>query len=291
MLGAIIGDVAGSTYEKDEILAFKSKTKIPYEERIKILDKNVSLFKKDSIYTDDTCLTVAIADALLNDRNYELYLKEYGLKEHEKGLDLYGRSRFGSGFIEWLHNKGRSDSYGNGCAMRISSIPFYLDDLSEIRKEVCNATIPSHNCKESISCALAVSDAIYMAKNKCSKEEIKKHIENNYFSLEYDLEHLQRNYKFTSKSYESVPLGIYAFLISNDFEDGIRKAISIGGDADTIACIAGSILEAYYGIPEKIKNDVLKYIPNEFKEVINKMYERKKNLNVKKISRKINRKK
>lgn len=173
MLGAIIGDVAGSTYEKDEILAFKSKTKIPYEERIKILDKNVSLFKKDSIYTDDTCLTVAIADALLNDRNYELYLKEYGLKEHEKGLDLYGRSRFGSGFIEWLHNKGRSDSYGNGCAMRISSIPFYLDDLSEIRKEVCNATIPSHNCKESISCALAVSDAIYMAKNKCSKEEKK----------------------------------------------------------------------------------------------------------------------
>lgn len=285
MLGAIIGDVAGSSYEIDEINALKNKSKVSYEQRIKVLDKNVPLFKENSSYTDDTCLTVALSDAVINNDDYEKYLRKYGLEELQKGIDLYGRSRFGSGFVDWLLKRGRTDSYGNGCAMRISGIAFLLDDLDDIRKEVYKATIPSHNNEEAINSAFAVADSIYMAKNNYSKEEIKKHIEENYFSLDFDLEDLQRNYKFSMKSYNSVPQAIYAFLIAKDFEDGIRKAISIGGDTDTIACIAGGILEAYYSIPKEIKEDVIKFIPDEYVAVINKLYERRKKPNVKTISK------
>ena len=285
MLGAVIGDVAGSSYEIDEIKALKNKSKVSYEQRIKVLDKNVPLFKENSSYTDDTCLTVALSDAVINNDDYDKYLRKYGLEELQKGIDLYGRSRFGSGFVDWLLKRGRTDSYGNGCAMRISGIAFLLDDLDDIRKEVYKATIPSHNNEEAINSAFAVADAIYMAKNNYSKEEIKKHIEENYFILDFDLENLQRNYKFSMKSYNSVPQAIYAFLVSEDFEDGIRKAISIGGDTDTNASIAGGILEAYYGIPEEIKKDVIKFIPEEYLSVINKLYERRKKPNVKTISK------
>ena len=122
MYGAIIGDVAGSIYEVMEINAKKKKTVRSKMERAIILDKKIPLFTDMSSMTDDSVLTCSIADSILNDVSYEKKLKEYGIKELELGDDLYGRNRFGSGFIKWLHDSSNGNSYGNGCAMRISPV-------------------------------------------------------------------------------------------------------------------------------------------------------------------------
>ena len=129
MLGAIIGDVAGSALEVKEIKSMKNKSKISYEEKMKIMDKNTPLFNEKCDTTDDSCLTVAIMDAILNNKSYEESLREYGLKELDYGLDKYGRSRFGGGFTNWLNGDSRCDSYGNGCAMRISPVGFLFDNI------------------------------------------------------------------------------------------------------------------------------------------------------------------
>lgn len=273
MLGAIIGDVAGSTYEVDEVLALKNKSKVSYEDRIKILDKKIPLFKDNSSCTDDTILTSAIAECILKTSNYEDYLREFGKREESLGLDIYGRSRFGSGFIAWLNNNSTGESFGNGCAMRVSPIPMYYNSLEEILNETYKSTITSHNHSDAINATKAVSIAIYMAKNNYSKEDIKVKIEYECnYDLNFNLENLQKNYKFTSKAKDSVPQAIYCFLESNDFEDAIRKAISIGGDTDTIAAITGSIAESYYGIPDEIISEVNKYIPDYIKDIINRFY-------------------
>ncbi len=276
MLGAIIGDVAGSYYEVLEVNAIRSNAdkKRSYEDRIKILDRSIPLFDSNSSYTDDTVLTCAIADAILNNKSYEECLRSYGLHELNLGIDSYGRSRFGNGFVMWLHNQTNGDSFGNGCAMRIGPVGYLFDDLETVTKEAKKATIPSHNDINAIRSARIVSEVIFLARNKYSKEEIKKYIEEEYTKLNYDLEDLQRNYRFNSKAIDSVPQALYVFLESNDFEDSIRKAISIGGDTDTIAAIVGSISEAYYGIPEHIKTEIYNYIPDYMLDVINKFYER-----------------
>ena len=131
MLGAIIGDVVGSIYEVEEVKSLKESAlkRRSYVDRIKILNKDIPLFTKDSSYTDDTVLTVAIIDAIMNDKKYETYLRKYGLSELSLGVDKYGRSRFGSGFISWLKNNYQGNSYGNGAAMRISPIGYYYNSL------------------------------------------------------------------------------------------------------------------------------------------------------------------
>ena len=278
MLGAIIGDIAGSYYEVLEIeYQKKYKTNRPYEERIKILDKNTPLFNSESSYTDDTILTIAIYDAIKNgNRDYKKYLKEYGLKEINLGLDKYGRSRFGSGFVEWLKGDYEGVSYGNGAAMRISPVGYLFNDIETIKKEVYNATKPSHNNEEAIKGALSVAESIFLLRQGKSKEEVIKYIKDNYYDLDYELIDLQKNNKFSAKSSITVPQAIYIFSISNDFEDTIRKAISIGGDTDTIACIAGSIAEAYYGISDEIKEEIKKYLKDDIYNLIKSdTYEKK----------------
>ena len=131
MLGSIIGDIVGSVYEVMEVEAIKNNIdkKRRYEERIKILDKNVPLFSDECSYTDDSVLTTAIADAIINNKNYETCLRKYGLKELNLGLDKYGRSRFGSGFINWLKDTKQGNSYGNGSAMRIAPIGYLCNSI------------------------------------------------------------------------------------------------------------------------------------------------------------------
>ena len=274
MLGSIIGDVIGSIYEVKEVEAIKTTfdKKRSYEERIKIMDENTALFIDECSYTDDTILTAAIADAVLNNLDYEVCLRTYGLNELNLGMDKYSRSRFGKGFCEWLQGVGEGNSYGNGSAMRISPIGFLFNDIETIKKEVKLATIPSHNNDEAIKGAEAVAVTIYLARIGESQEEIKKYIENNYYKLDYDLEYLQKNYRFSSKCSNSVPQALYCFIISNGFEDAIRKSISIGGDSDTIAAIVGGISEAYYGISENIQSEVYKYIPDYIKEILKQFY-------------------
>lgn len=272
MLGAIIGDVAGSTYEVDEVNSLKKK-EINYENRIKILNRRIPLFNKNSSYTDDTVLTCAIANAILTDKDYNKNLREFGLREISLGLDKYRRNRFGKGFCTWLNSNFIGESWGNGCAMRISAIANYFGDIETIISETIKATYPSHNNVESHDASQVVSLCIYFAKNKKSKEFIKNYIETNYeYDLNFNLDDLQKNYKFTSRAKDSIPQAIFCFLESNDFEDAIRKAISIGGDSDTIAAITGSIAEAYYGIDKNLIKKLEYYLPEYIINIVNEFY-------------------
>lgn len=282
MLGAIIGDIAGSFYEVLEILERKNnKRNRSYEERIKILDENIPLFTENSSVTDDSILTCAIYDAIINKKDYEKCLKEYGLKEINLGLDIYGRSRFGKGFVEWLENEKQGNSFGNGSAMRISPVGYLFDTLEEVKEESRKATIPSHNHEESIKAAEAVAVSIFLIRNGMTKEDLKDYIQKNYYQLDYNLEDLQRNYTFSSKASNSVPQALYIFLVSNSFEDSIRKAISIGGDTDTIAAIVGSISESYYGIPKDIKEKAKPYLKDYMYDLLKDRYYKKEKVRVK----------
>ncbi len=275
MLGAIIGDAAGSYYEVLEILNYKAAHKPRlYQDRMKIMDTSIPLFDKNSSVTDDSILTVAIADAIMSNVPYHYKLREYGLREMSLGKDIYGRSRFGSGFVAWLNGNYQGNSYGNGCTMRISPVGFLFDDIVKIKEESYKATIPSHNHESSIKCSEAVAISIYLLRTGISKENLKQFLETNYFSLAYDLEGLRMNYTFTSEAIKSVPQAIFCFLESNNFEDAIRKAISIGGDSDTIATITGSLAEAYYGIPEEIIVYIKPYIKEYMLPIIDKFYKK-----------------
>ena len=157
--------------------------------------------------------------------------------------------------------------------MRISPIANYYDNENKMFEETIKATMPSHNHEESYLGALSISMCIFLARNKLSKQEIKSYIENKYgYDLNYNLEELQRTYKFTSKTKYSVPQAIFCFLESNDFEDAIRKAISIGGDSDTIAAITGSIAESYYGIDDTLIKAVEAYLPEYIINITNDFY-------------------
>lgn len=269
MLGAIIGDVAGSYYEVLEVQKVKQKRKRSYEERIKILDKKTPLFQENSSCTDDSILTYSIYDAIKNnDQNYEKYLRLYGNKEVELGCDIYGRSRFGKGFIEWLQGEFQGTSYGNGAAMRISPVGYFFNTIEEVKENAYLATIPSHNHEEALKGAECIATSIFLLRTGHTKEEVKKYVEANYYSLDYDLEELRHNYKFSSKTINSVPQALFCFFESSDFESTIRNAISIGGDTDTIACIAGSLAEATYQIPAEIIESVKPYLRDYMQDIL-----------------------
>lgn len=274
MLGAIIGDIAGSYYEVVEVNYWKKyKKPRPYSDRVKILDDKVVLFGENSSCTDDSILTCAIYDALKNGNGqYEEYLRRYGLRELKLGYDQYGRSRFGKGFESWLKGSYQGDSYGNGAAMRVSPIGFCFDSLEKVKEESKKSCVPSHNHEDAIKGAEAVAVSIFLLRNGMEKKEVEKYIKDNYYSLGYDLEDLQRNYVFSSKSSDSVPQALYVFFCSNNFEDSIRKAISIGGDSDTIACIVGSLAEACYGIDDKTKEAVVPYMRPYMISLFNERY-------------------
>lgn len=276
MLGAIIGDIIGSYYEVLEINAKRNNPnkKRSYEERVEILDSKTGLFTEECSYTDDSVLTIAIASSLISDRNYENALRDYGIKEINLGLDKYGRSRFGKNFVSWLKNEKEGNSFGNGGAMRISPVGFYFDNLETVLKEAKKATIPSHNTDQAVTSAQAVSTAIYLARKGRSKKDIKDLLMFYFdYDFDYSLEDLQHNYQFSAKADDSVPQAIYCFLESTSFEDAIRKSISIGGDSDTIAAITGSISEAFYGIPDELKEKAMSYLPDEYKKVVDNFYE------------------
>lgn len=273
MLGAIIGDIVGSVYEFDNI-----KT------------KDFELFKPDCRFTDDTVMTCAVADAIMNggsEKDFILSMKKYGR--------MYPHAGYGGRFRVWLRSMDTEPykSFGNGSAMRVSPCAWIMDcgfcartgmwpnrDLARLSASV------THNHPEGIKGALAVCDAIFMARFyfggwnieysnpidsdpvEC-KRRIKEHIENEYgYDLSMSLDEIRKNYEFDETCQGSVPQAIIAFLESTDFEDAIRNAISIGGDSDTIAAITGSIAEAAYGISEDMKEMALSYLDEPLKDVL-----------------------
>ncbi|MBD2294296.1 ADP-ribosylglycohydrolase family protein [Anabaena sphaerica FACHB-251] len=225
MLGAIAGDIIGSLYEINNI-----KT------------KDFLLLNPDSIFTDDTVLTVAVADKLLDHSDYEEIFKSYYHRYSARG---YGKS-----FHRWAKGEivGAYNSYGNGSAMRVSPVGYAFDNLEQVLAEAKISAEITHNHPEGIKGAQAVAAIIFLARTGTSREEIKSYTETNFgYELNQSLDEIRPTYKFDVSCQGSVPQAIIAFLESTDFEDAIRNAISIGGDSDTISCITGGIAEAFYG--------------------------------------------
>ena len=247
MIGAIVGDIVGSIYEFDNI-----KT------------KDFELFDQDCIFTDDTVMTIAVAKALkVWNRNGDIEKFKDILIDimHDYG-NRYDDCGFGGHFLTWILQKRRKpyNSYGNGSAMRVSPVAWFANNLEEV-KTLAKATAEiTHNHPEGIKGAVSTAVAIYLAKIGKNKEEIKKHITDNYYKIDFTFDSIRPTYEFDVSCQGSVPQAMQSFFESESFEDCIRNAISIGGDSDTVAAIAGSIAEAYYGIDEDIKGTAMSFL-------------------------------
>lgn len=232
MIGAIIGDVVGSRFEKKE----------------PPVSKAFDLLNEKSIFTDDTILSVAIADSIMNGESYDETLKDY--------FKRYPYAGYGSAFKSWAitENGVIANSFGNGSAMRISPVAWAFDSLEEVMSETEKTTYNSHNHPDSILGAKTIAAAIFVARKCKSKSMIKSFAEKRYdiYGSVSD-----NRPKFSSACSVTVPQSIWAFLESDSFEDSIRKAIMIGGDADTLASMTGAIAHAYYGV-ENISPDLIK---------------------------------
>ena len=253
LIGAIAGDIIGSIYE------FHPTKSIDFP-----------LFKEYSRFTDDTVMTVANADWLLSNDSLSDTMKKYG--------NRYLTAGYGGMFIEWLtsDNSQPYNSYGNGSAMRVSPVGWAFDTLERTLEKAKESAEITHNHPEGIKGAQAVAACIYLARTGKSKQEIKEYIETTFrYDLSNTCEEIRPTYTFSGSCQGTVPASIIAFLDSTSFEHAIRLAISLGGDADTMGAITGSIAEAYYQeIPEIIKKEVIKRLPEEFIEVMESFYEK-----------------
>lgn len=226
MIGAILGDIIGSVYEFNNIKR-----------------KDFPLFRKDSSYTDDTIMTVAIADWLLHGGNLVKVLQHYGNKYP---CPMGG---YGGFFAQWLRavHPQPYNSWGNGSAMRVSPVGWYFDSLEETLAVAAETAEITHNHSEGIKGAQATAAAIFLARNEKSKEYIREYIENTFgYDLHRTCDEIRPTYQFDGSCQGTVPEAIIAFLESDSFEDAVRLAVSLGGDSDTLACITGGIAEAFY---------------------------------------------
>ena len=224
MLGAIIGDIAGSTYEHRNLKSTECE-----------------LFPEGATFTDDSVLTIATADVLMNGGSYIDAYQHYGRRFPDAGYGMH--------FQTWIHsdNPEPYQSWGNGSAMRVSPIGLCLTTVDDVLAEAERSASVSHNHSEGIKGAQAVAAAVFLARHGETKTFIRDYISRQFgYSLNRTLDEIRPNYRFEVSCQGSVPEAIIAFLESNDFEDAIRKAISIGGDSDTIACMTGGIAHAFY---------------------------------------------
>lgn len=273
MLGSIIGDTVGSSYE------FHNTKEYDFE-----------LFPKNSSYTDDSVMTMAVADWLLNDWRHSYQrledtmvffgkmwpcpMGDYGGSFHTwlfSPKDLY-RYDGKYGELPYVSETGRHPygSWGNGSAMRVSAVGWFFDTLEETERVATISAAITHNHPEGIKGAQATAAAIWMARNGKTKDEIRDYIEATYgYDLHKTWEYWHPIYKWDDSCQGTVPQAIIAFLDSTDFEDAIRKAVSLGGDSDTLACITGGIAEAFYkDIPEEMVEKTIQLLPKHFKDIL-----------------------
>ena len=260
MIGAIIGDIAGSIYE---FKGLKIKGDFP-------------LFKEECWFTDDTVMTCAIALSLLEcEGNYE-DLKELTIYNmHDIGKHYYDTALYGSMFQTWLitYSQEPYNSFGNGSAMRIGAVPYFAKNLDELKELTRKVTEITHNHPEGLKGAEATAVAEWLALNGKSKQEIKEYIEQNYYSLDFDEQDLFDNYKFDGSCQGTVPQCIFAFLQSNSFEDAVKKVISWGGDTDTMGAITGAIAGAFYGVPQDIKKVCRYFLDERMTDILDRFNE------------------
>jgi ADP-ribosylglycohydrolase len=266
LIGAIIGDIVGSRFEFNNHRS-----------------KEFELFTDECNVTDDSIMTLAVAKAIMetgknlkllsNDskNNYYYYklLKSMTIRYMQEIGRKYPRCGYGGMFVRWIFSDNPMPyySFGNGAAMRISPVGFIAPTEDEARKLSETITAVTHNHKEGMKGAEATVISIYMAKNGASKEEIRQKINKSYYKLNFTINEIRDTYEFNETCKETVPQAIVAFLESKSFEDAIRIAISVGGDSDTLAAITGSIAEAYYGVPEDIKEKALTYLDEELRSI------------------------
>lgn len=253
MWGAIIGDIAGSIYEYNQL---KKITPITCKE----------LLPGNSFFSDDTILTIAILDALEHDKDYEKYLKLYGNRyfNYKPYFKPYFKSTFSPGFTKWLSGVNEGKSIGNGAMMRIGPVGYIFNSEEKVIENSRLATIPSHNSEEAVKCSQIIALIIYYAKNGLDKQQIINKLNINLCYTPFQ--------KFNSTCNETLGNCLYALFTSNSFEESIRKVLSYGGDTDTNACIVGSMAEAMFGINPKLISKAKLKIPTEFIEVLNKGY-------------------
>lgn len=263
MYGAILGDIIGSPYEFDR--GRKSK--------------DFPLFSPDSTYTDDSVMTLAVADAFLS--LLPETTDEDIRRQLIQSMQTYGRkypyAGYGGMFRRWLKdpNPQPYGSYGNGSAMRVSSAGWLFDNLETVRHMARLSAEVTHNHPEGIKGAEATASAIYLARTGRTKAEIKAYIEANFhYDLSRTCDEIRPAYRHVESCQETVPEAITAFLEGNSFEDVIRTAVSLGGDCDTLTCIAGSIAEGYYGVPEELNQQCRERLPEDLRKVLRRFEEK-----------------
>lgn len=247
MLGAMIGDIVGSVYEWHNI----KTTDFP-------------LFSKRCFFTDDTVLTAATAHALIKKLDYVVVYQDFARRYPGRG--------YGGNFSKWIwaENPQPYNSWGNGSAMRVSPVGFAFDRVEDVLAEAKRSAEVTHSHPEGIKGAQSTALAIIMGRQGASKVEIREEISERFnYNLDRSLDDIRPGYTFDVSCQGSVPEAIIAFLESSDYEDAVRKAISLGGDSDTIACIAGGIAEAFYGgVPQDIVDQGKSYLPEEYIKII-----------------------
>jgi ADP-ribosylglycohydrolase len=247
MIGAIAGDIIGSVFEHHPI----KTTDFP-------------LFSTYSNFTDDTVLTIAVADAILKKRDYADSLKRFGRK--------YPYAGYGLSFFSWLQRDNNTpyNSWGNGAAMRVSPVGFAFDSEDRVLYEARISAAVTHNHPEGIKGAQATALAIFMARTGHGKSEIKTKIsERFHYDLNRSIDGIRPHYRFDISCQGTVPEAVIAVLESENWIDAVRKAISLGGDSDTLGCIAGGIAQGFYKhVPREVITGVKKRLPTEFLKII-----------------------
>jgi type I restriction enzyme M protein len=245
MLGAIVGDIVGSRFEFNNHRS-----------------KDFELFTADCFATDDSIMTLAIAKAIMEARKSNADLGETAVKYMREIGQKYPGCGYGGNFFHWMFsdNPKPYNSFGNGSAMRISPAGFVAASEQEAIELAKALTEVTHNHPEGIKGAVAVSKAVFLARNGASKSQIKSEIENNCYPLNFTIDEIRKSYEFNETCQETVPQAIKCFLESESFEDALRIGVSLGGDTDTVCAITGSIAEAFYGIDEHIKEKALSYL-------------------------------
>lgn len=249
MLGAIAGDIIGSIYERHGI----KTTDFP-------------LFGPNNRFTDDTVMTVAVAQAILEQTDYAAAMKQWGRK--------YPHAGYGGTFIDWIFEPEVRpyNSWGNGSAMRVSPVGFAFDNIDQVLAETKRSAEVSHNHPEGIKGAQATALAVFLARQGEEKEYIRQEIGRRFgYNLARTVEQIRPGYSFEVSCQKSVPEAIIAFLDSNSYEEAARLAISLGGDSDTLACIAGGIAQAYYrAIPADIIKTVRAALPADILNIVDR---------------------
>ena len=257
MYGAILGDIIGSPYEFD--MGGKCK--------------DFPLFSKNSTYTDDTVMTIAVADAFIDSPEDEEGIRQRLIESMQRYGELYPYAGYGGMFRYWLRrdNPQPYGSYGNGSAMRVSSAAWLFDDLDTVRRMARLSAEVTHNHPEGIKGAEATASAVFLARTGSTKEQIKAYMEDTFgYDLSRTCDQIRPTYHHVESCQETVPEAITAFLEGKSFEDVIRTAVSLGGDCDTLTCIAGSIAEGFYGVPEDLKQECRNRLPGQLLEVLQK---------------------